>query len=395
MLPFSGRRDIRPVPPVWPNSHSSFKAPSITNLCKLEESRRSEIKPMKTAVQKEQEDIMMPPRTWWDIGAEGMNKAKPSFEQGKQLQRELREAEERGEKEINHSKGLFWGHSSTPEQHIPAVQGLFEHLKPQAPEANNVLEDSKPAPQAKKMTRKDFKYARQSNIAVESGSELDDEALTVPRPMRVKLDPETAPELNFNCHAFIKNTAIHVKQEPKSTTDSSSNADDEETAMSDLVPAEQKPIVDRPAPTAWEVKESSEYAKRLAQVFLENLREGESRRVSPSEPAKAESFDELMFRISCDSKSDFNSEDEDLKRIINLPSFADIRSSHRRLGRPRRAPNPEILEKQSVTAEHKASEQNAVEPSPSEENEFEEVEFKDEEKDAQEGSVEEEDWIIV
>lgn len=367
--PFPASGIMMPASSHLPTSGSSSRHRTLADMRladmrKLEEGRRSPVKPREIQpprhlpTQKKQEDVKPAPCTWWDIRAEKLNRAMPDFssEQTKRLQRELREEEERGEKEINQSKGLFWGHPSTPEQHVPAVQGLFKHLKLQAPEGDSTAEATKPAPQPKKTTCKGFKFANLKKATVESCSESDNEDLTMP--------PWSMP----------------AKQELKSTNDFSSDADEEDTAMPDLVLPDPVPILDSPA----------------------------------QEPEKVDFSGVFSTKSSSDSDSNSDDEGSDVARAeLGLPwsGSGGIGSYCRRsnrtgvstelLNEPFEAAkqlNATAAATAKVTAEYKAIKQSSLHPELAElkEFEFEEVELKIVERDTQEEGAEEEDeWIVV
>jgi hypothetical protein len=363
--PFSVSGIMSPASSHLPTSWSSSRHRVLADMRKLEEGRKSPVKPREIQpprhlpTQKKQEDTKPAPRTWWDIRVEKLNRAMPDFasEQTKRLQRELREEEERGEKEINQSKGLFWGHPSTLEQHVPAVQDLFKHLKSQAPGANTVLKVSKPTPQSKKTTRKGFKFASLMKATVESCSESDNEDVT--------MSPRSTP----------------AKQEITNVL--SSDADEEDTVMHDLVLPEPVPIID-----------------------------------SPAQEPRCRDFSEESFSKSSDSDSDSDAEDSDIARAkLGLPwsGFGGIRPYCRQpnrtgvstellneLFKATKKLNETAAATTKETAEFKAIKQSSLDSELAEEKEFEfefeyeEVELENGERDAQqEGAEEEDEWIMV
>jgi hypothetical protein len=97
-------------------------------------------------------------------------------EQNKQLQRKLREEEEKGERGINESKGLFWGYSTLPGHQIRPQNVSKIHRTP-ITEFHASSKISTPVQQSSKHSRKDFKFSKRP--AVESRSDGEDADLTM------------------------------------------------------------------------------------------------------------------------------------------------------------------------------------------------------------------------
>jgi uncharacterized coiled-coil protein SlyX len=109
------------------------------------------------------------------------------------IQRELRETEERGEKGINESKGLFWGYSEVP-MDSSKPQGFIKSSQTSVSGTSSAPNISPAVPQAAIPSRKPFKFSR--NPMVECyGDDLDDDLtmLSVKRYLKHTLvDEETS-----------------------------------------------------------------------------------------------------------------------------------------------------------------------------------------------------------